>query len=197
MSSPETPDSGSAPAPSASAPASEGRLLSRKPAYPGRTIQVFLERVALPGGRVTELEIVHHPGAACILPVLADGTVVLVRQWRHAGGGWLLEAPAGKLDAGEEPEACARRELLEETGLVAGKIVSLGSILMTPGFCDERIHLYLALQPTDGVAALEPDEILTLHRVPASEAVAMATDGRIEDAKTLALIARARLREMI
>ena len=178
-------------------PADEGRLLTKKSVFPGRTVKLFLERVALPGGRVTELEIVHHPGAACVLPVLADGMVVLVRQWRHAAGGWLLEAPAGKLDAGEAPADCARRELLEEAGLVAGELVELGSILTTPGFCDERIHLYLAMHPTDGVAALEPDEVLTLQRLPVEEVVAMAADGRIDDSKTLAIIARARLRGLI
>lgn len=175
----------------------EGRLLTRKSVFPGRTVKLFLERVALPNGRVAELEIVHHPGAACVLPILASGEIVLVRQWRHAAGGWLLEAPAGKLDAGEPPETCARRELEEEAGLVAGDMVSLGSVLMTPGFCDERIHLYLAPSPSAGAARLEDDEVLTVQRHPVEDVVRMATDGVIEDAKTLVVIARARLRGLI
>lgn len=175
----------------------EGRLLTKKQIFPGRTVSLFLERVALPGGRVVELEIVHHPGAACILPLLPDGTIALVRQYRHAAGGWLFEAPAGKLDAGEPPETCARRELQEETGYVAGEIVSLGSVLMTPGFCDERIHLYLAKDPAPGPSQLEHDEVLTVQHFPAAEVVAMAADGRIDDAKTLAVISRARLRGLL
>lgn len=175
----------------------EGRLLTKKTVYPGRTVHLCLERVALPGGRVVELEIVHHPGAACVLPVLASGEAVLVKQYRHAAGGWLLEAPAGKLDAGEAPEACARRELLEEAGLVARELVELGSALMTPGFCDERIHFYLAPLPDEGVAALEDDEILSLQHYSTDELVSMAADGRIDDAKTLVLIARARLRGLL
>lgn len=171
----------------------EGRLLTKKSVFPGRTVKLFLERVALPGGAIAELEIVRHPGAACVLPVLPSGEVVLVRQWRHAAGGWLLEAPAGKLDAGEAPEACARRELLEEAGLVANELVPLGSALMTPGFCDERIHFYLAPDPSEGTAQLEHDEVLTLERHAKDEVVRMAADGRIDDAKTLVLIARARL----
>lgn len=170
----------------------EGRLLTKKPVFSGRTVKLFLERVALPNGQVAELEIVHHPGAACVLPLLAGGEVVLIRQWRHAAGGWLLEAPAGKLDENEAPELCARRELKEETGLVAGELIALGSALTTPGFTDERIHFYLARHPEQGESALESDEVLTLEQHSADEVFRMATDGRIEDAKTLVAIFRAR-----
>lgn len=175
----------------------EGRLLAKKQVFPGRTVNLFLERVALPGGAVVELEIVHHPGAACVLPLLPGGDVLLVRQWRHAAGGWLLEAPAGKLDPGEAPLACAARELLEETGHVAQELVPLGSILTTPGFCDERIHLYLgrgARKERD--AALEESEVLTLQRMPFDDAVRMAASGEMEDVKTVAAIARARLLDL-
>ncbi len=174
-----------------------GTLLTRKSVYPGRTIHLFLERVALPNGAVAELEIVRHPGAACVVPVTDDGHVLMVRQWRHAAGGWLLEAPAGKLDPGEAPRACAARELEEETGHVAGDLIELGFILVSPGFCDERIHLFLARGLTPGTAALEPDEALSVERHAIEDVVSMVAGGAITDSKTIAAISRARLRGLL
>jgi len=176
-------------------PDGEGRLLTKKPVWPGSTVKLFLERVALPNGRVAELEIVHHPGAACVVPFVSDDDVLLVRQYRWAASGWLLEAPAGKLDAGEAPDVCARRELEEETGHVAGVLEPLGAIFPTPGFCDERIHLFVARQLTPGQQATEPDEVLSVQRVAFADALAMVADGRIQDGKTIAalLIAARRL----
>ena len=120
-------------------PSGGSTLLTRKAIWPGRTVKLDLERVRLPNGVTTELEIVHHPGAACVVPLAADGSVTLVRQFRHAVGDYLLEAPAGKLDPGEAPAACAARELEEETGLRAGLLELLGRVHPTPGFCDEVI----------------------------------------------------------
>lgn len=164
-------------------------LLTRKNIWPGSTIRLDLERVALPGGAIAELEIVRHPGASCVVPVLASGEIVLVRQFRHAAGGWLLEAPAGKLDAGEAPEDCARRELEEETGLVAARIEKLGMIHTTPGFSDEIIHLYVARDLSQGVAARDEHEVMTVERHAAADVARMLRDGRISDAKTICALA--------
>src|SRR5215470_19402345 len=114
---------------------------------------------------------VHHPGAAAIVAVDAGGEVTLLRQLRHAAGGFIWEVPAGTLAPGEAPAACARRELREEAGLLAGQWTALGSILTTPGFCDERIHLFLARRLSEAVQSLDPDEVLTVTRVPLRRAL--------------------------
>ena len=122
----------------------------------------------------------------------ARGHVVLVRQYRHAASGFLLEAPAGKLDAGETPEACARRELQEETGFYARDLVSLGFVWASPGFTDERLHLFLAQGIAPRQQALEADEVLTVETLPLAEAVKLAEHGDITDGKTVCALLRAR-----
>src|SRR5512134_3707153 len=112
--------------------------------YRGRIVQLFLDEVTLPNDTRVTLEIVRHPGAAAIVALDDRNEVILIHQFRHAAGGFIWELPAGVLHDGEKPMDCAARELREETGFVAGELVSLGSILTTPGFCDERIHLFLA-----------------------------------------------------
>jgi ADP-ribose pyrophosphatase len=164
-------------------------LLTRKSIWPGRTVRLDLERVSLPGGAIAELEIVHHPGASCVVPVLDSGEIAFVRQFRHAVGGWLLEAPAGKLDAGEAPEDCARRELEEETGFVAGRLEKLGLIHTTPGFSDEIIHLYVARDLVPGIVAHDEHEVMSVERHPRADVMAMLRDGRITDAKTICALA--------
>lgn len=167
------------------------RLIASEEVWVGRTIAVSRDRVRLPNGNEVELDIVRHPGATAVVPLLPDGTVVLVRQYRHATGGWLLEVPAGKLGPGEAPEAGARRELAEETGLSGGELLPLGPVWMTPGFCDERIWLYLATGLEPGEQRLEPDEALELVRLPFAEAVRRATSGEILDAKSTCALLRA------
>jgi ADP-ribose pyrophosphatase len=165
--------------------------------YQGRVVDLTVDRVLLPNGNETELEMIRHPGAAVALPIEIgdDGTeyAVLVRQYRYAAGGWLLEVPGGKLDGAEDPEVCARRELEEEVGLSAGELTGLGSILTTPGFTDERIWIYLArdLTPVEGGHTLEADEVIEVERIPLQDAVAMAASGEITDAKTVAALLRA------
>lgn len=110
----------------------DARVLSRQRVFEGRLIKVDRERVVLPGGNEADLETIRHPGAAAVLPFQSDGSVLLIRQFRHAAGGFILEVPAGKLDPGESPETCARREIEEEVGRRAGRLVSLGTILTTP-----------------------------------------------------------------
>jgi ADP-ribose pyrophosphatase len=155
---------------------------------------MITETVELPNGRRVALDLVHHPGAAAVVPFLDDERVLLIRQHRHATGGALMEVPAGKLDPGESPEACAARELEEETGYRPGRLERLGSIWTTPGFCDEVIHLFAAydLEPTQ--QRLEPDEIIELVPTPLAEALD-ALDGPVVDGKTAtALLLAARRR---
>ena len=151
----------------------------------GRIITLNAESVTLPNGSRTELEIVHHPGAAAVVPLTATGGVLLIRQYRHAAGGYILEVPAGKLDAGEDPEVCAARELEEEAGVRAGTLQPLGSILTTPGFTDEVIHLYVATELTAGSQALEHDEDLTVEEMPFDTALRLCREGGIRDAKSV------------
>lgn len=169
----------------------EARLLGRRTGYAGRVLRVTVDRVELPGGATADLEILRHPGAAVVVPLTDQGQVLLVRQYRHAVGGWLLEAPAGKLDPGEGAESCARRELEEETGWRAGELLALGSIWSSPGFTDERLHLFLARDLKPGRQRLEDDEVLTIEPLALAEAVAMARDGRIADSKSVCALLRA------
>jgi ADP-ribose pyrophosphatase len=120
------------------------------------------------------------------------GNVLLVRQYRHAAGGYILEVPAGKLDPGEDPQRCAARELQEETGVIAGALQALGSILTTPGFTDEVIHLYLATKLRPGTQALEHDEDLSVEEIPFDEAIRQCIAGTIRDAKTMCALMLAR-----
>lgn len=155
----------------------------------GRILDLVREEQCLPNGRVAWFEIVRHPGGAAVLPILADGRVVLIRQFRPAIGRALLEIPAGRLEPGEAPEACAVRELQEETGHVAGRVIPLGSTLSSAGYCDERIHLFAAFDLTETASNPEPDECIEVVTFSLDEALAMAADGRIDDAKTqLALL---------
>lgn len=169
----------------------DAELLEETRIHPGRVVDLRLERVRIPNGAVCDFEVVRHPGAAVVLPLFVDGTTVLLRQYRHAAGGWLLEAPAGKLEPGEDPAECARRELEEETGWVPGELEEAGVIWTTPGFCDERIWLYLARDLERGTRAHEEDEVIETRRMSLREAVEMARTGVITDAKTICVLFRA------
>lgn len=166
--------------------------MSRRTVYDGSVLRLELEDVLLPNGVELELELVRHRGAAAVVPVDASGEVVLVRQYRHAAdASWVLEVPAGKLDGGEDPRVCARRELAEEAGLTTGRLESLGWIWTTPGFTDERIWLFLARDLEPVPAAPQPDEVLEIVRLPLGEARRMALDGALTDAKTICALLRA------
>ena len=156
--------------------------------YEGRVVKLNVETFTLPNGSPATIEVVRHPGAAAVVPLTTRGSVLLIRQFRHAAGGFIIEVPAGKLDAGESPETCARRELEEEAGVQAGELVRLGSILTTPGFTDEVIHLFLARDLAASTQALEADEVLTVEEVDLARAVAMCVDGELRDAKSLCAI---------
>ncbi len=163
----------------------------RTPVYQGKVVDLGIETAHLPDGRSFPLEIVRHPGGAATVAVDRDGRVWLLRQYRHAAGGWLWEIPAGKIDPGEAPEATARRELAEEAGVAADRWISLGSIHTTPGFCDEVIHLYLARELHAVAPRPEPHESIEAHRIPLAEAMEWARSGHISDAKTLVALFRA------
>lgn len=130
-------------------------------------------------------EVVHHPGSAVILPVFDDGSVALVRQYRHPAVKYLLELPAGTLNDQERPEDGAARELEEELGVRAGKLDKLAEFFVSPGFCEEKMWLYLATDLTACEQKLEDDEFIEIVRVPVDRALQMITDGEIEDAKTI------------
>jgi len=149
----------------------------------GRHIELITQPVDLPNGNRVELDLIRHPGAAAVVPFLDPDTVLLIRQYRFATGGDLLEIPAGKLDPGEAPEVCAVRELEEETGYRAGRIERLGAIWTTPGFCDEVIHLFAAFDLEETTQRLEPDEIIELVPTPLAEALD-ALAGPVVDGKT-------------
>ncbi len=164
---------------------SDARLLTRKSIYRGRTIQLDVERVILPNGVTAELDMVRHPGASCVLPVLPDGKLLLIRQFRHAADEVIWEIPAGRLDPGETPEACARRELEEETGMRAATLQRLTTIYTTPGFTDERIHLFLAHGLEEGAHHREADEFMELQTLRWSAVLELVRTGAIQDGKTL------------
>lgn len=163
--------------------------------YRGPVVHLTVEEVRLPNGHVTTLDIVRHPGASAIAALDEDGAVTLLRQYRHAVGGYLWEVPAGKLDPGESPATCAARELAEETGLVASRLEQVGSIVTCPGFCDEVIHLFVATDLRRGPTALGADEIIdTVTTLPLPRAMMMIRSGEIRDAKTIAVLLHADLR---
>lgn len=160
--------------------------------YQGVVFTITQDRVLLPNGHTGRRDLVHSHGGAVILPVDGEGCVTLVHQYRYAHSRVMLEAVAGKLEAGEEPFPAAVRELREETGFTAGRWDALGYIATSPGFLTEKLYLYLARELQAGAQALDPDEFLNVERLPLEEAWEMCCDGRISDGKTLAILARAR-----
>jgi ADP-ribose pyrophosphatase len=154
--------------------------------YDGKIFDVVLEKVTLPNGAIKDREIVRHPGAAAMVPVLDDGKVVLIKQYRHAVGEFLWEIPAGTLEPSEDAIECARRELVEETGYEASSFDKLAEILPAPGYTDEHIHIFLATGLRSVKQKLEDDEVLQLQPVTFDTALEMITKGEIQDAKTIA-----------
>src|SRR5438128_8599769 len=161
--------------------------------YTGRVINLDVDTVRYPDGSTGELEMIRHPGAAAVIPFASDPagpdpTILLLRQYRYATGGVLWEIPAGRLGPAEEPPACARRELLEEAGVTAGRLERLTTIWTTPGFTNEVIHLYLASGLTAGEPSRERDEFIEVVPQPLSQVLARIRDGEVRDAKTIVAI---------
>ena len=155
-------------------------------------VDLGVETAELPNGVSVELAVVRHPGAAAIVALDEARRVAMLRQWRHAVGGWLWEIPAGCRRESESALDCARRELSEEAGLGARRWDHLGSIVTIPSFCDERIELYLARELGEAPGELDHDEVLSVRRVDLDEAVAMVARGEIVDAKSIVALLRAR-----
>ena len=159
-------------------------FLDSKKIFAGRVFEVTVDTVR-EGDKTYVREVVHHPGSAVILPAFDDGTVALVRQYRHPAVKYLLELPAGTLNGKERPEDGASRELEEELGVRAGKLEKLSEFFVSPGFCEEKMWLYLATDLTETEQRLEDDEFIEVVRLPINRALQMITDGEIEDAKTI------------
>ena len=153
--------------------------------YTGKVVTLNVDTVELPNGVTIDLETIRHPGAAAVVPMKDDGTVVLVRQFRHAAGGFIYEIPAGKLSPGEDPLHCAARELEEEVGYRAASFELLSSIFTAPGFADEVIHIYKATGLIQGRQQLDHDEVLEIIEMPLTAAMERIVDGTIRDSKTI------------
>jgi ADP-ribose pyrophosphatase len=160
------------------------KIINSQKVFSGRVFNVTVDTVR--EGEITyQREVVHHGGSAVILPVFDDGTVALVRQYRHPTVRYLLEAPAGGIDDGERPDEAAARELQEELGLVAGRMEKLSEFFVSPGFCEEKMWVFLATELTEGRQQPEDDEVLEVVRLPIDEALEMISSGEIQDAKTI------------
>ena len=166
-------------------------LVSTERIYSGRVVNLDLDAVQYPNGSTGKLEMVRHPGASAVVPLLdearsADPRVIMIRQFRHAADGFIWEIPAGRLDPGETPSTCAQRELEEEIGMTADVLSRLTTIFTTPGFTDERIHIFLATGLKPGKQRREADEFMEVQTKKWSEVMTLIRSGEIKDAKTLA-----------
>ena len=164
----------------------EEKTLTSTYVFRGRVVTLRVDEVEVAPGTVATREVVEHPGAVGIVGITEKGEVVLIRQFRKAVDEILWEIPAGKLDLGEAPMACARRELAEETGFYSDNLRSIGSFYTSPGFSGEILHLFLARDLIPGKQTLEDDENITMHLVPYHEALRMQVEGKIKDGKTIA-----------
>lgn len=172
------------------------KTLSQEYHFKGHIMAARLDQVELPNGHTATREVCEHLGGVGVLPIDKDGNIILVRQYRYPYDEIMLEIPAGKLDHGDDEDAadCGLRELKEETGCTAGRIVPLGCIYPSPGFLTEVVHLFAALNLTDGEMQPDEDEFVEVVRLPIAEVEAMAERNEIRDAKTLVALYRAKLK---
>jgi len=159
--------------------------ISSEMIFKGKILNLFLDKVRLPNKKIATREKVTHPGAVGIIPFNKDGKVMLVKQYRYPVGEVLMEIPAGKIDKNETPVECARRELKEEIGGIGGELIYLISFYSSPGFCDEKMHLYLAVDFDIGKNSLEDDEFLNIVELKMREVMAYIKNGELKDAKTI------------
>ncbi len=166
----------------------------KKKIYQGKVIDLSVEIVTLPNGATAELELITHPGASAVVPLKEDQTVVMVRQYRHAVGGYIYEIPAGKLHPGEDPRDCALREVEEEIGYKVGTLEPLLSFFTTPGFTDEIIHIFIGKDLVPGTQNLGEDEVIEIIEMPLSKTIELINDGTIKDGKTIIALQAAYLK---
>jgi ADP-ribose pyrophosphatase len=169
---------------------SDSPRISTRRMYSGRIINLDVDTVRFPNESVGDLEMIRHPGASAVVPFLSDPggedpQILLIRQYRYAAEQYLYEVPAGRLDAGEAPDACARRELKEETGCEAERVEHMITIYTTPGFTDEKIHVFMAVGLTRGEVAREADEFIEVETMAFSQALSRIERGEIQDGKTV------------
>ena len=162
--------------------------LSRETIYHGRAFNVQRDEVRFPNQRTMHVDIIEHPGAVTILPIDADWRILFVRQYRHATGKELLELPAGTLNVGEQPDDCALREIREETGFAAGKLIRLGEFYLAPGYSTEYMVVYLAEELHHDPLPVDQDEFITLEAIPIEQAYDLALNGGLQDGKSLAAL---------
>ncbi len=162
------------------------KVNQRRVVHTGRVFDFTVENVTFADGLTFDLEVIRHPGASAVVALTEDHQVLMLRQYRHAIGNYIWEIPAGTFSGREEPLACARRELIEETGYRANSWEPMGAVTPLAGYSDERIYLFLARELAPAEQNLDPDEILEVHRVPLESVSRMIANGQIEDAKTIA-----------
>ena len=177
------------------------KILKSEKRYVGKVFNLIIDEVEYPSGNRAIREVAEHPGGAVVVPLFSDGGVMLVRQYRYPIKKHVYELPAGKLDTGEDPQACAARELEEETGYVAGSFKKLTAIYTTPGFCSEQLHIFLASdlqRSTRGQRLEEGESDLTVESMPLGRAIEMIERGEIVDGKTICgiLLAERRLNKL-
>jgi ADP-ribose pyrophosphatase len=177
----------------------EEKTIRSEKIFSGNVISLFLEDVELPNGKTSKREIVKHPGAVAILAITDENKIVMVEQYRKALERTIVEIPAGKLEKGEEPASCARRELEEETGYGCGSLEWLTSFYTSPGFSDEIVHIYLAkgLEKIENSASLDEDEFVNVEEMTLEEALQSIKEQKIYDAKTIFAVQYMQLQEAI
>ena len=161
------------------------RVNDKELLYAGRVFKLMRENITLENGVSTSLDIIRHPGASAMVPIYDTNTVLLIKQYRHAVGGFIWEVPAGTLNDSEAPLECAKRELVEETGFNAETWEKLGEITPVPGYSDERIHVFLASDLRPARQNLDSDEVLSVHKIKLNDVVDMVNKGEIQDSKTI------------
>lgn len=169
------------------------KTLSSRTVFEGRIVTVKVDSALLPNGAQASREVVEHPGGVCVLALQEDGTVPLVRQFRYPLGHTMLELPAGKLEAGEDPLAAAIRELGEEVGLEPGDMTDLGHIYVSPGFCTEKLHMYLARDVKSVPVHPDEDEFLDIVYMSFDQLADKVMNGEIRDGKTVAAVLKTKV----
>lgn len=167
-------------------------VIASQTVYRGRVFAIRLDQVRLPNGKNMQVDLVEHAAAVTLAPLDAEGNLLFIRQYRHPAGQVLLELPAGVIEAGEDPQASAARELREETGMAAGRLEKLGEFYLAPGYSTELMHVFLAGDLVEDPLPGDEDEMIDVERIPVKEALRMAAAGEIQDAKTLAALLLAR-----